>query len=123
MKKASKSLGIDVREPKIVFADPKNKKNVSAQDVIDVIKKHQSASIVLCFFDQRTSNRIYNQVKIICNEKLCIRTQFFSNWNPKFTKNIGNLSISSKVVMQMVAKQGHALWKVEKPHKLNTNGA
>jgi len=137
MKKASSALKIVVDKPHIEaisssHSGPKRggkrgghgggSNKVSADDVIAAIERLQDASIFLLFFPKRIADRIYDKVKIVCNSQLGVFTQFFSNWNDRFLKNIDNMSVTSKLVMQMVCKLGVPLWKVEKPYKLNTNG-
>ena len=75
MKKASKALGIDVAKPKVVFIEKKKgSKGITGNDVVSKLEDYQEAKIALLFFDQKTSDRVYNQVKIACNTKICLHT-------------------------------------------------
>lgn len=121
MKKASGALGISVAKPEIVPIP--NKGRFNAKSVINALENNSQSKNALFFFEKRDADRIYDQVKIHCNTKLCLHSQFFVNWSKRFTKQIKNLSVASNMLVQMITKMGGVPWKVQLPYQINNNGS
>lgn len=122
LNEASRSLGIKVDKPKIVGIQADKGANLSPEAIIKNIEKLSQAKIVLVFLPKMNADRVYKRVKTHCNQVLGIPTQFFTNWGPRFTKNIENLSVVSKVLIQMCAKLKAVIWQVQVPKDVNVNG-
>lgn len=122
LKESSKALGIQVDKPKVTGINPEKGNNLTDSDIIKVIEKTAGAKIVLVFLPKANADRVYKRVKAYCNQQIGIPTQFFTNWSFKNTKNIDNLSVASKVLIQMCAKLRAKIWKVQLPTDINING-
>lgn len=122
LNEASRSLGIKVDKPKIVGIQADKGPNVSQEALIKSIEKLSQAKMVLIFLPKQNADKVYKRVKTHCNQVLGIPTQFFTNWGPRFTKNIENLSVASKVLIQMCAKLKAVIWQVQLPKDVNVNG-
>ena len=120
MKKASQSLNITLGKPSIIPV--KYGKGMDRELIEYMVANKNDCQIFCFFFQKRTADRIYKKVKDEANNKLGVVTQFFANWNPKNKKSISNLSVFSKILIQMVVKLGGVPWKVQKPYNLNNNG-
>lgn len=122
MNESSRALGIKVDKPKIVCIEPQGK-DIKDDEIIKLIEKHLATiKMVLIFIPKPNSDRVYKKVKVYCNQQVGIPSQFFSNWSFKFTKNIDNLSVATKVLIQMCAKLRMKIWKVQPPTGINVNG-
>ena len=117
----SKSLGVKVEKPKMVGINGA-KGGLSDLEINKVIEKQVGANIVLVFLPKSNADRVYKKVKQYCNQHVGVPSQFFTNWSFKFTKNIENMSVCSKVLLQMCAKQKMKIWKVQLPVDVNVNG-
>jgi aubergine-like protein len=122
IKEASSALGIVVDKPKVIGVVPEKGSNLSDLDIIKVIEKTPGAKMVVIFLPKQNADRVYKRVKAYCNQQLGVPSQFFTNWSFKFTKNIDNLSVASKVLIQMCAKMKAKIWKVQMPIDINVNG-
>lgn len=124
LNEASKSLGIKVDKPTMVGITPGKdaKGNIRDDEIIAALKKEAGAKIAMIFLPKQNADRVYKKVKTQCNQIIGIPTQFFSNWSFKFTKNLENLSVASKVLIQMCAKLKMKIWKVAIPQGINENG-
>ncbi len=119
---ASRSLGIKVSKPKVIGIRPSGN-NVRDDEITKVIDKHLGvAKMVLIFLPKQNADRVYKKIKVYCNQQVGIPSQFFTNWSFKFTKNIENLSVATKVLIQMCAKLKMKIWKVQPPTQINVNG-
>jgi aubergine-like protein len=125
LKDSSKDLGITVTNPKIIGIKPDKSRggsNVIDKDIIKVIASFPTAKMVLVFLPKTNADRVYKRVKAYCNQEAGIASQFFTCWSSNDTENINNLSVVSKVLMQMCAKLRAKLWKVDTPKDINVNG-
>ena len=123
LNEASKSLGIKVDKPRMVgITQAKDAKFIKDEEINKVIEKAAGVRMVLIFLPKQNADRVYKKVKVYCNQIAGVPSQFFTNWSFKFTKNIDNLSVASKVLMQMCAKLKAKLWKVQLPVDVNVNG-
>lgn len=119
---SSRSLGIKVDPPKIVGVAADKGPNLSHEAIIKNVEKYSKAKMVMVFLPKPNADRVYKRVKTHCNQVMGIPTQFFTNWSPRFTKNIENLSVASKVLIQMLAKLKSVIWQVQLPRDVNVNG-
>jgi aubergine-like protein len=123
LNECSKSLGIKVDKPKMQgISIAKDAKSIRDDEITKAIEKNAGIGMVLVFLPKQNADRVYKKVKVYCNQVAGIPSQFFTNWSFKFTKNIENLSVASKVLMQMCAKMKAKIWKVQTPVDVNVNG-
>jgi aubergine-like protein len=123
IKKAASSLAIEVGKPLIcALYTEKGGKFIRDDQIMKIIESNPTAKIALVFLQKFNADKVYKKVKAHCNQKLGMPTQFFSNWKPNFTKNLENLSVATKVAIQMAAKMKFKIWKVQLPTHVNENG-
>lgn len=104
---ASKSFEIKLGHPSPVYEV--DGRNIDPAELYDLIlQKNKKVKLVFFFVNRR--NNFYNDVKQYFSEKKML-TQFFVNYNPQRPPN---LSVYSKLVLQMMAKLGKELWRVER---------
>ena len=120
LNESSKSLGIKVEKP--VMIGISGDKFIKDDEIVNAIKKNPDCKMALIFLPKPNADRVYKKVKVQCNQNIGIPTQFFTNWSFKFTKNIQNLSVATKVLIQMCAKLKMKIWKVQIPKGINENG-
>ena len=107
LQSASGTYGVKIGEPSPIFKI--DGRNVRADQLLkEILEENKSVKVVFFFVHQR--NNFYNSVKQHFTEKK-ILTQFFVNFNPKRKPN---LSVYSKLLLQMMAKQGKVLWRVQR---------
>ena len=105
--KACKSFKINIGEPTTVFEI--DGRNLNPENLLKKIH-NEDKKIKFVFFFVSDRNHFYNPVKLYFSEQK-ILTQFFTNFNPRRPPN---LSVYSKLVLQMMAKTGTVLWKVQR---------
>ena len=105
--KSTKVYGIKLKKPALVLKLEQGM--VRADDLYDTIMEEvPKTKIVFVFINKR--NYSYDPIKLYFNKKK-MPTQFYVNFNPK-SKAL--FSTYSKLVLQMMAKLGRVLWKVDR---------
>ena len=105
--KASTSFKINIKEPNPIFEI--DGRNLDPEDLLKkILERNEKVKMVFFFVSDR--NYFYNPVKYYFSEKK-ILTQFFTNFRERKRPN---LSVYSKLVLQMMAKLGKVLWKVQR---------
>jgi aubergine-like protein len=127
IRKVAKQLDITLKKPTLIAIKPSKSSGngyVSDQELIAAIERNPGTKLVLIVMQRPEAKRVYTRVKMYCNQIAGISSQFFVKWGnqPHLAKNLSDMSIANKVLLQMCAKLGMKLWKVQTPVDVNVNG-